>query len=379
MERPVKSFDGARIPMLDMARLLGIALVYYGHVVERIMYLENPVATAHYKFIYSFHMPFFFLLAGMTVAPEKVFPPLGRMLKKLAVSRLIPYFFFVLVLLVLSLLFTGHFVIIPLDSAAGYMKGLVATLMGFPVFNVPLWFMACLVAVELMHGLVGRFLTKPARLLGVATACYVGGYYLTSAVQFVPGPNFWFLHEAIVMYAFYLVGVFLRRDGALVREIPLPRLALAAAICLGCVIYTWDMNQGPFRFFDAVVIVLSGHGDVMLFPLTALAGSLFLVLMGKLMDSINGLRRPLLWMGENVLILFCLNGVFYHFSNGPFADWFHANMPGHWMSVTGACGVFATLSMLACVPIIWLLNKYLPQLVGKPAASGPLLPALIKR
>ncbi|MGC3996914.1 MAG: hypothetical protein QM767_05030 [Anaeromyxobacter sp.] len=38
--------------------------MYDGHVVERVMYLQNVAAAAQYKLIYSFHMPLFFVLAG---------------------------------------------------------------------------------------------------------------------------------------------------------------------------------------------------------------------------------------------------------------------------------------------------------------------------
>ena len=363
-----------RIPLLDVARFFGMALVYYGHIIERIMYLKNPVATAQYKFIYSFHMPFFFLLAGLTLAPEKTLLPIGRYLKKLAASRLVPYFVFTAVLAVLSLVFVGHFVVVDLSTADGYLKGIVSTLLGFPVFNIPLWFMACLVSVEILHYAVGRFFDSTAKLLGAAVFFYVGGYYLTLKVQFIPGPNFWLLHEALVVYAFYLVGVVMRRESILLGAQPRWRLLLVSAVCLLFVVFTYDMNTGPFRFFDAVVIVLSGHGSVLLFPVTALAGSLLLLVLAKS----TGANRFFMFMGENALILFCLNGVFYHFFNGPFAGWFATTFPGHWVAVTGAGMVFTVVSLACCIPFVLLLNRLVPQLVGKPTKQGPLLPRLIR-
>ncbi|BDQ34759.1 acyltransferase family protein [Pseudodesulfovibrio portus] len=362
-----------RIPLLDVARFFGIILVYYGHIIERIMYLENPVATAQYKFIYSFHMPFFFLLAGFTIAPEKTLLPLGRYVKRLAASRLVPYFVFTAVLAVLSLLFAGHFVVVDLTTADGYLKGIVASLLGFPVFNIPLWFMACLVSVEILHYAVGRFLDSTLKLAGAAILFYVGGYYLTLKIQFFPGPNFWLLHEALVVYAFYLVGVVMRRESILLGAHSRWRLLLASAVCLLIVVFTYDLNTGPFRLFQAVVIVLSGHGNVLLFPLTALVGSLLLLLLAKS----AGANRFLMFMGENALILFCLNGVFYHYFNGPYAEWFAANFPGHWMAVTAAGAAFTAVSLACCIPFILLFNRVVPQLVGKPARQGPLLPRLI--
>lgn len=41
--------------MIDIARLYGIMLLYYGHFIEILMYLQNATAARHYKFIYSFH------------------------------------------------------------------------------------------------------------------------------------------------------------------------------------------------------------------------------------------------------------------------------------------------------------------------------------
>jgi len=362
-----------RIPMLDVARFLGMFLVYYGHAVERIMYLESPVAATQYKFIYSFHMPFFFLLAGFTLAPEKARLPVGRFFKRLAASRLIPYVAFTGLLLGLSLLFAGHFPLLDLTGAEGYLKGLWYTLLGFPLFNVPLWFLAALVTVEILHYAVGRFLDSSLKIAAAAVACYVGGYYLTLHVMLLPGPTYWLIPEAPVSYAIYLAGVLMRRESVLMGARPRWRFLAGAGLCLLAVVLTFDLNQGPFRIFQAVVIVASGHGNVLLFPLTALAGSLFLLLLARS----AGANRFLMFLGENALILFCLNGVFYHFFNGPFADWYVAAFPDHWAAVTAVTFGFTVLSLAACLPAVWLLKRYLPQLVGKPSAAGPLLPRLV--
>lgn len=372
----MKASAGAagRIAMLDVARFLGICLVYYGHVVERIMYLGNPAAAAHYKFVYSFHMPFFFVLAGMTLAPDKALLPAVRFFRKLAASRLVPYFFFSALLALAAVFVPGHFVAVDVSSPAGYAKGAIATLMGFPVFNIPLWFLGCLVVVEILHHLLGRFLDTMPKLLATAALFYVTGYWLNLQVEFFPYHDFWTAHEAPVVYAFYLVGVALRRNLERLEALPAGRLWLAGAVFLAVLSLTWDMNKGPFRFFDAVVILAGGHGNVLLFPLTALAGSLLVLLVARGL----GRNRFMLFMGENTLILFCLNGVFYHFLNGPYADWFAADFDGGWVSVCGVSAAFSALSLLACVPCVLALNRWLPQVAGKPAVAGPLLPRLVR-
>lgn len=363
-----------RIPLLDVARFFGMFLVYYGHIVERIMYLKNPTALAQYKFINAFHMPFFILVAGFTLAPEKTLLPIGRFFKRTMTSRMLPYFFFAIVVSAMSLVFTGWYPAVDPYKPGGYLEGAISTLMGFPVFAVPLWFMACLVSVEVIHYAVGRFLDSTLKLALAAVVFYVGGYYLTLKVNLLTGATYWLAHEALVMYPFYLIGVFMRREAILLGAQPRWRLLVASALCFVAALLTVDMNTGPFQLMQMVVIVLSNHGNILLFPFTALTACFFLLLLAKT----AGANRFFMFLGRNSLILFCLNAVFYHFLNGPFADWFVKTMPAHWASVTGASLLFTLFSFAVCLPVIWFFNTYLPQLVGQPKKKGPILPSLLR-
>ncbi len=51
-----RELTSSRILTLDIARFYAMALVFYGHFIERVMYLHNATAALQYKFIYSFHM-----------------------------------------------------------------------------------------------------------------------------------------------------------------------------------------------------------------------------------------------------------------------------------------------------------------------------------
>jgi acyltransferase len=61
-----------RIWVIDIARFYAIALVYYGHFIEELMLLKNPAAASQYKFIYSFHMVLFIVLAGYVAREREV-------------------------------------------------------------------------------------------------------------------------------------------------------------------------------------------------------------------------------------------------------------------------------------------------------------------
>lgn len=376
------SSTGPRIPMIDVARFYGIVLVYYGHIVERMMYLGNPAAASQYKFIYSFHMPLFFVLAGFIAKDWAAEQSPGRFALTRLTSRVFPLLFFAALLALLSLAHTPDFPPLPLSTAADYWNALKNSLLNIPTFNIPTWFLMCLVSVELIHFIAFRYLrSSDARIIAAMVAFYVVGYALNDRFELtrLGDPwrwNWWFLNEAIVMYAFYLFGVLLRRRHFLQTEtihpLGLAGLAVAAVVAVWA---TYDLNQGPFALgIPAVVILASGHGHMLWFPVTAVVGSLGILLLGRLSANIGWLG----FLGRNALIFFCLNGVFYHHLNGPFAGWFAASMPQSGLSVSLAAMLGTAASLLIAWPILLFLARWVPQLTGRPDADGPLLPRLLK-
>jgi acyltransferase len=170
------------------------------------------------------------------------------------------------------------------------------------------------------------------------------------------------------------VGVLVRRRGWLSGDMPRFVPALLAIAGFAAVLFTYDLNQGPFRMkIEAVVILAAAHGHVLWFPLTALAGTLAVLALGKLLERADWMA----WLGRNALILFCLNGIVYHHVNGPFAAWFMSGMPQDGWSVAAGAALLSLLSIALAVPLVAALNRWLPQLVGRPTASGPLLPRLL--
>src|SRR4030065_1791691 len=113
-----------RIWLIDIARFYAIALVFFGHFIERIMILQNPAAAVQYKFIYSFHMILFFVLAGFVTRESDVEFGFGNYLKYRFFSRLLPFLFFTAIFMVLPLIFSGDFGPgMQLPSIRGYIGG----------------------------------------------------------------------------------------------------------------------------------------------------------------------------------------------------------------------------------------------------------------
>lgn len=77
-----------RIQSIDTLKLVAIFLVLWGHCVQYLLssdHLDEPV----YRFIYSFHMPLFMMIAGM-FAPRSLKMPVGAFVWKKAEQLILP-------------------------------------------------------------------------------------------------------------------------------------------------------------------------------------------------------------------------------------------------------------------------------------------------
>ena len=371
-----------RILAIDVARFYAMALVYYGHFIERIMLLKNPAAAAQYKFIYSFHMLLFFVLAGYVARESDIEFGFGKYLKQRFVSRLLPFIFFTAIFMVLPFFFSGDFFNLKLPSVQGYIGGLISTAFGIPMFCVPSWFILMMLSVEIVHYGAFRFLKSNSKILIGAVVFYVVGYWFNLKFdifnpmkQRVVGWNYLFIHEAITTYSFYLLGIYLRRKKFLMEKVSPKIVVPGLIVSFLIVLFTYKLNNGPFNFnyFNSVVIMFSSHGNFFWFPITAIAGSFFVLFLAKITPS----KKTIIFLGQNTLILMCLNGIFYHFINPRVAKLVVDNLSGSTLTIFGVGCLMTVASLAFCMPLIYVFNKFVPQLVGKPKIEGPLLRNLI--
>ena len=382
-----KQKSGSRVQFIDIARIYGVALVYYGHFIESCMKEGSAIAAMHYKFIYSFHMPLFFILSGYIARDFSSRQDFATFSRKQVLSRLLPYAFLTFLLIIPTFWVSGFSAGLELPSVQGYTKGLAATfLSGFPFFNIPTWFLICLFMVETIHYGTARYLSSSSRIIGIAFVYYLLGTILAWHAGALNPMNliaadgkiypYFMILEAFTAYALYLVGVYLSRKKFLLESIPMLKGIFALLLCLTVVYLTFDLNKGMFILpsYDAVVMVGSSHGNPILFLITAIIGSMMIMLLARLSSG----QRFLAYLGANTLVVFGLNGVFYHFINDRLAQ-FLLNRFAESTSMILLSGVSVTLvSMLLTVPFVYLFNALIPQLIGKPRLSGPLIPQLLR-
>lgn len=368
-----------RIFVIDIARFYAIALVFLGHFVEEFMLLKNPAGASLYKFIYSFHMVLFVVLAGYVAKEEIVEWNVGQFIKNRFATRLLPFIFLTLVMMIPPLFFQGKFYGLPLPTLVGYFRGTILTVFGLPSFCVPSWFLLLIIGLEIVHYVAFRFLRNSnVKILIAAVLFYVVGYWLNLKLDIfnplkgrIIGWNYFFIHNAITLYSFYLLGLFLRRQRFLMEKVSAKILAPAAVIAFLVVLFTYQLNKGPFNFhvYNYVVILFASYGHFLLFPLTAIAGSALVLLVARMTRA----QKTIVWLGQNTMLLMFLNGIFYHYINPPLAKWMLENISssGHVIFILSC--IVTVVSLALCIPFVFLFNTLVPQLVGKPKLTGLLL------
>lgn len=359
-----------RIPWVDAARGLGMALVFLGHSLQSAAPYSAAAADL-FRLLYSFHVPFFFVLSGCVTHLDRPFPGYA---KTLLLRLLLPVLFFGLCFGAAELLrelHHGHVETALLGNEAG------GYLIGQPDFDWVTWFLVCLFMCELLAYWVARCLSgTTAQLLAGGLMVIAGAWLGDHSQQPADGgiyfiARFWFLSEAIAATGFFFVGRAL--VPWLMARLLDVRLASAMAV-LGLltvlVTYRWNVVMAGA---GVVMMAARQHGNVFCFLLTALAGSAAVLGVGALLRD----SRLFALLGRNSLALLGLNGIFFQYLNGLLvARW---QVPQTHVGVLLAAVGVTALSLLACAPVIAVLNRLLPQVIGRPGVAGPLFPALDQR
>lgn len=362
-----------RFSWLDAAKAYGIFLVFYGHIMYQMAEAGSAAAMIQMKLVYSFHMPLFFVLSGY-LAKQKT-QSYRLFLEGKFFSRLVPVFFFGLIAL-------PFWMWRILDKESTVKEVLISTLSyaaGRPYLNAVTWFIVCLFVVENICFWIMPWLQSRNRTLLAILGFYSLGSLIIWKIELVSSVtgvqlNFWYIHEALIATAFYLTGYFLKTYAGNLVPVASKRMAIIWLLpSLLVLIATFDLNRGPFVTAPTspmIIMAASQHGNVLLFPLTALVGIMFIMSIAQLTPA-NHVTR---FIGASTLCLLGLNGLFWHFFNDNIIRIVGA--PSEPFRVLGLGLVVATISILVCLPFVFLLNRYLPQLIGKPETEGPILPNL---
>lgn len=287
-----------RVEWLDICKLIGIWLVILGHL---------NISKNIQIYIYSFHMPFFFLISGyLHKTPSNQF----LQVKKHATSLLWPYLtFYIINWLIVFITFFVAYTVITGQSNMTLENCFIKPFLGLiygngydtetsRMLSRPLWFLLALFFVRVIFDFISYF-TKNAVAIIIATILLM----LVSISLFKNNIDIYFsIDSAFIAIPFFAVGYILNQKKALVNYLKKSNWNILWGIALLTILYftsnmneTIDINKG-----------MTGR-SIFIFTFNALLGSAALILISYSSIKLNNLLREL---SQNTLIILSLHTTF---------------------------------------------------------------------
>jgi fucose 4-O-acetylase-like acetyltransferase len=312
------------------------------------------------RFIYAFHMPLFFMLAGFFFRPPSRF---GERLRVLAARRLVPVLFFSVLLLPLWLVGPLRHGL-PVWAEIG--PQLEDYLRGNPGLNWVTWFLVCLFVCECMAlGVLPRLRSVAARAVGGLVALWIGvvlcNHIDLAAHLFGIEQHTWFVYEAVVALGFYMLGnaLYPALQGLAGRP---AAAALVGVVGLALALASYQLN--PLGPHATVMMSTNRQGEPLAFIVTALSGSIGVMALAMALRR----SRLLATLGSQSIVMLGLSGLFFHFVNPLLVRWWVP--PEAPLGLTLYTLVITAASLAVSSPLAGLLMRWVPQLLGQPPRSS---------
>jgi acyltransferase len=326
-----------RIKFIDLAKGIGIFLVVMGHSME-------PRSA----FIYSFHMPLFFLLSGYFYRYESFKTTLLGKINRL----LIPFYFFSVLSWCIYLLKIVY--ISDKDGIISYIMSFGQIIIGLnpDVGNVPLWFLPCLFSTSLLYWGIQKLTTHPVySSIFVFILSLIGYYAYSLNLENLP-----FRPEvACSAIVFYHLGYCTNKYNFTDRLRNISIYGFLVLICLLPFIQTFLIYLNTLYSHSHRVNMYSNTlGNYFIFYICALVGIIHIIALSLKINKINIVN----WYGKNSLIILAIH---FPITNQvikiyPFLP---SVLDNYTKGVIAAC-----ITMAICYPFILFFQHCFPKLSG---------------
>ncbi len=162
-------------------------------------------------------------------------------------------------------------------------------------------------------------------------------------------------------FSFFVIGCFIAKP---LMEMRTWALALAGAVAMPIGIITYSVFGNDYSFFAG------SFSNMPVSVVNAVAGSVGVVTLCRALELVHPadkVRKALNYIGQNSLIIMLVHPTILLVFTYP--------LGGFFSSCTGVKGVvmspvlFAVL-VIAEIPFIWIINNYLPWMIGKKRKAG---------
>ena len=335
----MKENSNNRIVWVDIAKGIGIILVLIGHISQN--------KNLHY-FIYSFHMPLFFIISGYLYSEKEQY------VRKKAKSILLPYLFWSIVSFLYWVLIERNLRTQNLNPIIPATNILIAR--GGEdnyIFNVALWFLPCLFVTEVMfHFLKKRI--KNIKILSIIILFFSILGYIYSKLNFIRLP--FCLDITLIAIGFYFLGylwkqkieiAFKQFNNKIWKSYIIIGVMTIVTVVVSQINYGMSMNSLKFNNYFFTYIA-------------SISGCLVIYIISNIINK----NRMLQFLGRNTLIIMCIHEPIkrilieiIHRVTNISTEILRNNIFGI---------IFITVILLiVLLPCIYIINRYFPILIGK--------------
>ena len=189
-----------RLGYIDLAKGIGMLTIIWGHI-------HTGIST---HIVYAFHIPLFFFLSGL-VFNRKRYDNFGNFLKKRWKGLIFPYIVFSVMTWIVwaAYSYTTH------AEVQSYWMPLLQTLIaqgskGYLIHNVPLWFVTCLLVVEIIYYFTSKMYTWANIFVCIVLGSLGVWMSITDVFDFSLSP--WSADVALMALPFYTIGSLLNEN-----------------------------------------------------------------------------------------------------------------------------------------------------------------------
>lgn len=326
--------DYQRKYYIDILRGIGMLLVVYGHIIR--IYPDR-------SYIWTFHMPLFFFISGLTFIPNK-YNSLKVFIIRRGIFLLIPYLIFYLLCLPLwaafTLLYKGDL------SIADFLKEFLLMFYGnMTASGGALWFLPCLFMAEIIYWNINTYSSRSLQLLISLLLMIIGYLIINFNIKLPFGLNI-----ALLVMPFYSIAYLSKESIERWKESNIILKIIPFVLLFILQLYLFK--------FSGLDLALYYIENIFAYIPMALSAIIFYLIISLTIRKCSIIE----WIGKNTLVILAFHGYAYKiilwgislFTSKSF-DSIRANYI--------ICIATTVLTILFLVPIIKLYNtKIIPLL-----------------
>lgn len=216
-----------RILWIDYSKAIGIFLVILGHI---------KIAPEYKQFIFSFHMPLFFIISGFLEKNKSIKESIIAGIKTLLIPYLIMYLLSFILWIPSRILW--HKELYENESMLNglVLKPLVGMLFGVgydtrysTMMNIPLWFLFGLFFVKIIHSVLIKIFRRRELIYVISSIGIIGLVYLLKQIEV---DLLFSIDSAFMAFPFFAMGYLCKKINRLNTKIVLNIIIVIAAFGL---------------------------------------------------------------------------------------------------------------------------------------------------